>query len=112
LFPHAIDRCRVPDEVRGQIVDLALEYPELSPREPPARFTDTRGYFVSEASVYRSLHGNDLTGESMGQVLSVCRSPWIAVFRRRQIDFVTYGFRDHIRQHLPILQASTVTKLL
>ena len=32
---------RIPDEVRRQIVDLALEYPELSPRELAVRFTDT-----------------------------------------------------------------------
>ncbi|GGI31319.1 hypothetical protein GCM10010987_63830 [Bradyrhizobium guangdongense] len=40
---------RVPDEVRGQIIDLALEIPELSPRELAVRFTDDRKYLVSEA---------------------------------------------------------------
>ncbi len=44
---------RIPDKVRKQIVDLALEQSELSPRELAVRFTDTRRYFVSEASVYR-----------------------------------------------------------
>ena len=34
--------------------------PELSPRELAVRFTDTRGYFVSEASVYRVLKAHDL----------------------------------------------------
>ena len=43
---------RIPDDVRRQIVDLALDEPELSPRELAVTFTDTRGYFVSEASVY------------------------------------------------------------
>ena len=42
---------RIPDDVRGQIIDLALEFPELSPRELAVRFTDERKYFVSEASV-------------------------------------------------------------
>ncbi|WP_147115163.1 IS3 family transposase [Tateyamaria sp. syn59] len=51
---------RIPDKVREQIVDLALEQPELSPRELAARFTDTRRYFVSEASVYRVLKAHDL----------------------------------------------------
>ncbi|MHC2582976.1 transposase-like protein [Bradyrhizobium diazoefficiens] len=46
---------RIPDDVRGQIIDLALELPELSPRELAVRFTDERKYFVSEASVYRLL---------------------------------------------------------
>src|ERR1700690_4592 len=30
---------RIPDDVRGQIIDLALELPELSPRELAVRFT-------------------------------------------------------------------------
>ena len=51
---------RIPDDVRGQIIDLALEETQLSPREPAVRFTDTRGYFVSEASVYRLLQAHDL----------------------------------------------------
>lgn len=39
---------------------MALEEPELSPRELAVRFTDTQGYFVSEASVYRLLKAHDL----------------------------------------------------
>ena len=51
---------RIPDNVRELIIDLALEQPELSPRELAVRFTDTKGYFVSEASVYRLLKAHDL----------------------------------------------------
>ena len=51
---------RIPDDVRGQIIDLALELPELSPRELAVRFTDEQKYFVSEASVYRLLKAHDL----------------------------------------------------
>ena len=51
---------RIPDDIRGEIVDLALEETELSPRELAVRFTDTQGYFVSEASVYRLLKTHDL----------------------------------------------------
>ena len=51
---------RIPDEVREQLVHLALEEPELSPRELAVRFTDTKGYFVSEAGVYRLLKAHDL----------------------------------------------------
>ena len=46
---------RIPEAIRRQIVDLALDQPELSPREPAVRFTDKKQYFVSEASVYRLL---------------------------------------------------------
>ena len=51
---------RIPDEVRDRVVRLALEEPELSPRELAVRFTDTERYFVSEASVYRLLKAHDL----------------------------------------------------
>ncbi|MBC8158308.1 MAG: IS3 family transposase [Alphaproteobacteria bacterium] len=51
---------RIPDDVREQILDLALDETELSPRELAVRFTDTKGYFVSEASVYRLLKAHDL----------------------------------------------------
>ena len=51
---------RIPDNVRQQIIDLALDEPELSPRELAVRFTDTKEYFVSEASVYRLLKAHDL----------------------------------------------------
>lgn len=51
---------RIPDSIRDQIIALALEQPELSPRELAVRFTDTRGYFVSEATVYRLLKAHDL----------------------------------------------------
>jgi len=51
---------RISDGVRGRIVQLALEEPELSPREVAVRFTDTQRYFVSESSVYRLLKAHDL----------------------------------------------------
>ena len=51
---------RIPDDTRQQILVLALEETELSPRELAVRFTDTTGYFVSEASVYRLLKAHDL----------------------------------------------------
>ncbi|WP_157020065.1 IS3 family transposase [Mesorhizobium xinjiangense] len=51
---------RIPDEVRQKVIDLALDEPELSPRELAVTFTDTRDYFVSESSVYRLLKAQDL----------------------------------------------------
>src|SRR5687767_3150820 len=67
--PEALEDCtpgpkrvwnRIPDAVRERIVHLALDEPELSPRELAVRFTDTARYFVSEASVYRLLKAHDL----------------------------------------------------
>jgi putative transposase len=51
---------RIPDDVRERIRTLALEEPALSPRELAVRFTDTKNYFVSEATVYRLLKALDL----------------------------------------------------
>ena len=39
---------------------MALERPDLSPRELALTFTDEKRYFVSEASVYRLLKAHDL----------------------------------------------------
>ena len=51
---------RIPNEVRNQVLDMALERTELSPRELAVTFTDEREYFISEASVYRLLKAYDL----------------------------------------------------
>ena len=51
---------RIPDEIRNRIVQLALDRPELSPRELAVLFTDTQKYFVSERSVHRFLKECDL----------------------------------------------------
>ena len=51
---------RIPDETRDRILQLALDEPDLSPRELAVRFTDTETYFVSESSVYRLLKAHNL----------------------------------------------------
>ncbi len=51
---------RIPDEIHDQILEMALELSELSPHELAVTFTDSKGYFVSEASVYRLLKAHDL----------------------------------------------------
>ena len=51
---------RIPDNIRQRIVEMALDEPELSPRELAVKFTDEKSYFVSGASVYRLLKAHDL----------------------------------------------------
>ena len=51
---------RIPEAIQNQIVELALDAPELSPRELAVRFTDESKYFVSESSVYRLLKAHNL----------------------------------------------------
>ena len=51
---------RIPADIHDQIIELALEHSELSPRELAVRFTDEKRYFVSESTVYRLLKAHDL----------------------------------------------------
>jgi transposase InsO family protein len=46
---------KIPDQHRQQVVEVALDIPELSPRELAYHITDNRGFFISESSVYRIL---------------------------------------------------------
>ena len=81
---------RILDEVREQIVDLALEQPELSPRELAVRFTDTKAYFVSEASVYRLLKAHDLITSPAFVVIKAAdefRDKTTAINQMWQTDF-------------------------
>ena len=51
---------RIADEIRGKVIQRALDEPELSPREVAVAFTDAEKRFVSEASVYRILKAEGL----------------------------------------------------
>ena len=51
---------KVPMTHRAALLDLALEKPDLSPRELAVSYTDDRQYFVSESTVYRLLKAQDL----------------------------------------------------
>ncbi len=51
---------QIPEKVRQQVVETALEHTELSPRELACRMTDRERYFLSESSVYRILKAYDL----------------------------------------------------
>src|SRR5271156_6166606 len=57
---------RIPDDVRARVVTLALDQPELSPRELAVRFTDVERYFVSE--------GRPFTGSQHGAAASLAIS--------------------------------------
>ena len=81
---------RIPDVVRDQIVELALDEPELSPRELAVTFTDTKGYFVSEASVYRLLKAHDLIASPAFIVIKAAdefRDKTTAINQLWQTDF-------------------------
>jgi transposase InsO family protein len=51
---------RLPEDVRAAVLDMALDRPELSPRELAITFIDEKARFVSESSVYRLLKAQGL----------------------------------------------------
>ncbi len=51
---------RIPNFVKEQVVNIALEEPDKSPRELACHITDKYEYFISESSVYRILKSYDL----------------------------------------------------
>ena len=51
---------KIPDFVREQVVEIALQEPDKSPRELAFLITDKYAYFISESSVYRILKSYDL----------------------------------------------------
>ena len=51
---------KISDSVKEDVVNFALEIPELSPRELAVRYTDEKNYYISESSVYRILKSHDL----------------------------------------------------
>jgi putative transposase len=84
---------RIPDYVRGQIVNLALEYPDESPRQLTYRFIDEKAYFVSESSVYRILKGYDLIESPAFEVITAKNkfdNPTKRVNEMWQTDFTQF----------------------
>jgi len=51
---------RIPENRRQQLLEMALELPDLSPRELAVRFTEQKRYFLSEATAYRILKAHGL----------------------------------------------------
>ncbi|MGV0980635.1 DDE-type integrase/transposase/recombinase [Empedobacter falsenii] len=50
----------IPESQKDLIVELALDYPELSARELAFKMTDELGIYISESSVYRILKQRNL----------------------------------------------------
>lgn len=88
---------RIPDPVREEIVDLALEYPEEPPRQITYRFIEEKGYFVSESSVYRILKGYDLIESPAFEVITAkdkFDNPTKQVNEMWQTDFTQFLVLD------------------
>lgn len=81
---------KVPDDKRKQLIDLALDEPELSPRELALRFTEEQGYFLSESSAYRILKEQNLITSPVWIVIKAAdkfNQPTTAINQLWQTDF-------------------------
>jgi putative transposase len=84
---------KIPETVRKELIDLALERSELSPRELACRYTDERAYFVSESTVYRILKEADLITSPAYVLMSASdafKNPTVRVNEMWQTDFTYF----------------------
>jgi transposase InsO family protein len=84
---------RIPEHVRLQVVDLALSFPDKSPRQIAWYFVDQMGYFISESSVYRILKSFDLVQSSIFHMVSAkdkYEKPTKRVHELWQTDFTQF----------------------
>ena len=83
----------IPEQKRKQLLDLALEHTDLSPRELACRYTDAERYFVSESSVYRILKDADLITSPAYVLMSASdafKNPTTRVHEMWQTDFTYF----------------------
>ena len=84
---------RIPKAIKDQVLDLALERTDLSPRELACRFTDEKRYFLSESSVYRILKAADLITSPAYVLMSASdafKNPTTRVHEMWQTDFTYF----------------------
>jgi putative transposase len=88
---------RIPEQVKEQVVDLALEHPEKSSRQLAWHFVDKMKYFISESSVYRILKGFDLVQSPAFEMVSAkdkFEKPTKQVHELWQTDFTQFKVLD------------------
>ena len=79
-----------------EVIERALEQPELSPREVAVAFADTEKTFVSEASVYRILKAEGLVTSPAFIVMKAAdafANPTMAINQLWQTDFTYVSMR-------------------
>jgi len=84
---------RIPDCERKRVRKIALERPELTPRELAWHITDTQKYYISESSVYRILKSFDLIASPNYILLSASdkfRNPTKRINELWQTDFTYF----------------------
>ncbi len=83
----------IPEKVHQQVLELALERTDLTPRELACRYSDEKRFFVSESSVYRILKAADLITSPAYILMSASekfQDPTTRVHEMWQTDFTYF----------------------
>jgi transposase InsO family protein len=83
----------IPEAIQTELLEMALEHTELSPRELACRYADEERYFVSESSVYRILKEADLITSPAYGLMSASdtfKNPTTRVNEMWQTDFTYF----------------------
>ena len=83
----------IPEKIHNEVLALALERTDLSPRELACHYTDEKRYFVSESSVYRILKAADLITSPAYILMSASdafKDPTHRVHEMWQTDFTYF----------------------
>jgi putative transposase len=83
----------IPKTIQDEVLGMALESTDLSPRELACRYTDENRYFVSESSVYRILKEADLITSPAYVLMSASdafQHPTTRVHEMWQTDFTYF----------------------
>ena len=83
----------IPKRIQDEVLGMALESTDLSPRELACRYTDEKRYFVSESSVYRILKEADLITSPAYVLMSASdafQHPTTRVHEMWQTDFTYF----------------------
>jgi transposase InsO family protein len=104
---------QIPEPVRAEVVQLALQKTELSARELACHYTDERRYFPSESSVYRILKAHDLITSPAYVLLSASDAFKHPTRRVHEMWRTDYFSRFIIAYRLsPTMAATDVTETL
>jgi transposase InsO family protein len=84
---------QVPEKERNQVVEIALQRPELSCRELAWHIVDQEGWFISESTVYRILKSRGLITTPAYRLMEAADryvNPTTAVNQLWQTDFTYF----------------------
>jgi putative transposase len=84
---------RIPQQIRDDFIEFALDYEALTSRELAVKYTDEKRYFISESSAYRILKAEDLITAPAHVVIKAAaefKDKTVAINEMWQTDFTYF----------------------